>query len=106
MIAALQWDKASTKSLAKYTDYGNVFSSNPAMEFLKNPSINKYTIELVEVKQSPYKTIHPLSPVKLKILKTYIKTYLKTRFIQTSKSYVSAPILFDSMLIMEASRIS
>lgn len=33
--------------------------------------------------------------MELKILKTYIKTYLNTGFIQLSKSFIDAPILFD-----------
>ncbi len=33
--------------------------------------------------------------MKLEILKAYIKTYLKTRFIQPSKSSTDAPIVFD-----------
>ncbi len=33
--------------------------------------------------------------MKIEILKTYIKTYLKTGFIQPSKYLASAPIPFD-----------
>lgn len=44
--------------------------------------MNKYAIQLIDGKQPLYKTIYILSPVKLKTLKTYIKTYQITGFIQ------------------------
>ena len=65
------------------------------MELLKNIGINKYVIKLVEGKQLLYGPIYSLSLMKIAILKTYIETYLKTRFIMPSKSPVSTPILFD-----------
>lgn len=39
--------------------------------------------------------IYALSPVELKNLKTCIETYLKTRFISTSKSLAGTSILFN-----------
>lgn len=51
------------------------------IEFSKNLSINKYIIKLVGDKQLLYKLIYTLSLVKLKILKTCIKIYLKTGII-------------------------
>ena len=65
------------------------------MELLKNTGINEQAIELVEGKQPPYGPIYSLGPVELEMLKAYIKTHLKTRFIQPSKSPARAPILFD-----------
>lgn len=65
------------------------------MEFFKNTDINKQAIELVEGKQASYASIYTLSLVKFKILKTYIKTYRKTGFIQPSKLLVGASIFFD-----------
>ena len=62
---------------------------------LENTSINNHAIELQDDKQPPYGPIYSLGPVELKILKTYIKTYLKTGFIQPSKSSADASILFD-----------
>ena len=44
-------------------------------------------------KQLPYRPIHNLGPIKLKILKTYIKTNLSNGFIQASKFLVDALIL-------------
>ena len=46
-------------------------------------------------KQPSYELIYNLGPVELEILKTYIKTHLKTRSIQTFKSLTGTPILFD-----------
>lgn len=68
------------------------------MELPKNISINKYAIMLIEGEQPPYRPIYAFSPVKLEILKAYIKTNLKTGFIQPSKSFASASILFDKKL--------
>ena len=57
--------------------------------------LNKHAIDLEDDKQLPYKPIYSMGPVELETLKTYIETYLKTRFIQPSKSPAGAPILFD-----------
>lgn len=68
------------------------------MEPLKNTSINKSTIKLGDGKQLFYGPIYALSPIELKILKTYIKTHLKTGFIWPFKSLACARILFDKKL--------
>lgn len=65
------------------------------MELSENTRINDNIIEQINNKQSPSELIHILSPVKLKTLKTYIKTNLKTGFIQPSKSFTNAFILFN-----------
>ena len=65
------------------------------MELLENTGMNKHAIELIDGKQLPYGLIYTLSLVELKTLKTYIKTHLKTRFIQPSKSPAGVFILFD-----------
>ncbi len=97
-IAALQWDKAPTEIPAEYSDYADVFLSDLAMELPENTRMNEHAIELVEEKQPPYRPIYALSPVELETLKIYIKTHLKTGFIQPSKSPARAPILFDKKL--------
>ena len=94
-IAAIEWNKALTKSLIEYSDYADIFSTNLVMELPENTGINKYAIKLVEGKQPPYRPIYTLSLMKLEILKTYIKTHLKTGFIQSFKFPTRAPILFD-----------
>ncbi len=65
------------------------------MELPENTGMNEHAIELIEGKQPLYGPIYVLSPVELKTLKAYIKTHLKTGFIQPSKSPAEAPILFD-----------
>ena len=65
------------------------------MELLEIIGINEHAIELIEGKKQLYKPIYILSPVKLKILKAYIETHLKTGFIQPSKSPASALIFFN-----------
>lgn len=67
--------------LVKYVDYTNVFSFDLTMEPAEKIEINEYAIKLIDSIQLLYKLIYILSPVELEILKTYIKTYLKTRFI-------------------------
>lgn len=58
-----------------------MFSFNLVMELPENTSINEYAIELKKSKQLPYRPIYSLKLVELETLKTYIETYLKTRFI-------------------------
>lgn len=94
-IAALQWDKAHPKILTKYANYAYIFSSDLGIELFENTSITKYAIKSIEDKQLFYKPIYTLSPVKLKTLKIYIEIYLKTRFIQLSKSLTAVSILLD-----------
>lgn len=45
-IAALQWDRASTKVSAKYSNYADVFSFDFTMELPENTSMNKHGIKL------------------------------------------------------------
>lgn len=79
----------------EYTDYANIFSLDLAMELLENTGINKHAIELIENKQALYGPIYSLDSVKLKALKIYIKTHLKTWFIRLLKSPADASIIFD-----------
>ena len=69
------------KILDKYSDFINVFSPNLTVELTKNTSINKYTIKLEDSKQLHYRPVYNLGLIELEILKTYIETHLKTRFI-------------------------
>lgn len=68
------------------------------MELSENSGINKYTIELIEGKQSSYNPIYSLGLVELEMLKVYIETNLKTSFIWLSKLLIETPILFDKKL--------
>ena len=65
------------------------------MKLPENTSINEYAIKLEENKQPPHGYIYSLRLVKLETWKTYIETHLKTGFIRPSKSFTSAPILFN-----------
>ena len=78
----------------EYSDFSDVFSEEKASILLKITKLNQYAIELQESQQLPYGPIYSLDPVKLKTLRTYIKTNLANSFIRPSKSRVGAPILF------------
>ena len=97
-IAALWQDEAPTKVPPKYAHYADVFWFDLAMELPENTGINKHAIKLEVGKQSPYRLIYSLEPVELETLKIYIKTHLKTSFIQPSKSPAGALILFNKKL--------
>ena len=97
-LAILEWNKAFTKIPAKCADYADVFFLDLVMELFKNTKINQLAIKLIDGKQLLYGPIYTLNPVELEILKTYIKTHLKTGFIRLLKSHAGAPILFDKKL--------
>ena len=94
-ISGLIAEEASTKVLAEYSNFADVFSSDLATKLPKHTEINTYAIDLEENKQPPYGPIYSLGPVELETLKTYIKTNLANGFIRPSKSPAGAPILFD-----------
>ena len=83
------------KILEEYSDFTDVFSKEKALVLPERTEFIQHAIELKESKQPPYGPIYSLGPIELKILKTYIKTHLKTGFIRPSKSLTGAPILFD-----------
>ena len=65
----------------KYSDYSNIFLTENAIKLLENIEINKHAINLEEGKQPLFRSIYSLRPIKLKILKIYIKTNLANGFI-------------------------
>ncbi len=65
----------------EYLNYPDDFLFNRMIELYENICMNEHTIKLVEDKELPYGPIYSLRPVELETLKTYIETYLKTRFI-------------------------
>lgn len=65
------------------------------MELPKNNSVNKHIIELKKSKQSFHRLIYSLQAIELKILKTYIETYLKIKFIWLFKFFVDISIFFN-----------
>ena len=68
------------------------------MKLSENMEINEYAIELIDRKQSLYRSIYTLSLIELETLKTYIEIHLKTSFIQPFKFFVRASIYFDKKL--------
>ena len=76
-------------------DFAKVFLEGKTLVLPKHTELNEYAINLENGKQPLYRPIYSLGPVELETLKTYIKTYLKTGFIQLSKSPAGASILFD-----------
>ena len=79
---------------AKYSDFADIFLKKSAEMLSKCTGINKHPIKLKEVKYLPYRLIYSLDPVKLKTMKSYIKTNLANGFIQLLKSPAGVPILF------------
>ena len=82
----------------EYSDFTNVFSEKKALVLPERTKLNEHAIDLENSKQPPYGPIYSLDPVELETLKTYIKTHLKTGFIQPSKSLAGALILFNKKL--------
>ena len=80
-IASLKAEEAPVTVLAKYLDYANVFFEKLAVVLSEHTEINTHAIKLEEGKQPPYRPIYSLGLVELEILKTYLKTHLKTGFI-------------------------
>ena len=83
------------KILKEHLDFTDVFLEEKALVLPAQTEFNHHAIELKKHNQPHYGPIYSLSPVELETLKTYIKTYLKTGFIQPSKSSAVTPILFD-----------
>lgn len=84
--------------MVKYSNYTIGFSFNLAIKLPKNTRINEYVIELIDDKPASYIFIYILSLMELKILKIYIKIYLKTKFICSLEFLIDAPRLFDKNL--------
>ena len=94
-ISGLIAEEAPTKVLAKYLDFADVFSPDLVIKLPEHTEINTHAIDLEKDKQTPYRRIYSLGPVKLETLKTYIETNLANGFNYPSKSLAGAPILFD-----------
>lgn len=94
-IRALIFDKTSTFVLAEYSNYSKVFLAEYVVELLEHNGMNDHAIKLKKGKQSLFSPIQNLEPVKLETLMTYIKINLANGFIQSFKTFVGAPILFN-----------
>lgn len=80
-VVVLKKNKAFTKILTKYLDFLNIFLYKKALVLSEQINLNKHTIKFKNSNQLFYKLIYSLSSVKLESMKTYFKTYLKTKFI-------------------------
>ena len=83
-----------TEISVKYSNFSNVFFLDSAAELPEHTGINNQLINLLDNKQPPDGPIYSLGPVKLEMLKTYIKANLASNFIRAFKSPAGAPILF------------
>ena len=97
-IAYLKADEALTKILRMYADFADIFLPKLTTELRKYTEINNHAIELIDDWQRLYGPIYSLGPVKLEILKTYIKDILANGFIRPFKSPAGASIFFDKKL--------
>ena len=89
------FDKITTIVQTKYSNYSNIFSTKNIIEFLEHFGINNHVIKLEKCKQPSFRFIYSLRSIKLKMLKTYIKTNLANGFIYSLKSSVRSLIFFN-----------
>ncbi len=94
-IAHLKVDKTFIKIFSKYADFVDVFLQKLAVKLPKYMGINNHAIEWIDNWQFLYNFICNLGPIKLKILKAYIKNNLANSFIRSSKFSAGAPIFFN-----------
>ena len=94
-VGVLLFNKVFIEILVEYSNYSNIFSIENAAKLPENTRINEHAIKLEEGKQPPFGSIYNLKSVKLKILKTYIKTNPVNIFIQPFKSFAGALIFFN-----------
>lgn len=94
-MVSLQADKTCIEICYEYSDFADVILANFAMKLLEYNRKTHYDIKLIKTKKLLYRSIYSLCPVELEILKTYIKIYLKTRFIQFFKCFARSRIVLD-----------
>ena len=94
-VGALIFNKVFSEVPAEYSNYSDVFSAENAAELPEHTGMNNHAIELEKGKPPPVGLIYSLGPVKLEILKTYVKINLANSFIRPSKSPTRAFIQFN-----------
>ncbi len=97
-IAHLKTNEAFAKVSSEFADFENIFSPKLAVKLPEYMEINNHVMALLDDWQCLYGPIYSLGPMKLEILKAYIKNNLVNNFINPSKSLIRAPILFDMKL--------
>ena len=83
---------------SEYSDFSDIFSEKKDLILPEAINLNQHIIELQKSQQLSYRPIYSLDLVKLKILKTYIKTNFFNNFIWPSKSPAGALIFFIGKL--------
>ena len=78
----------------KYSNFVDIFSKKKVLVLSERTKLNKHDINLGNSTQTLYRLIYSLGLVELETFKIYIKTHLKTNFIQPFKSLADALILF------------
>lgn len=94
-ITTLKQNEASIEVSTKYFNFADIFCKEKALVLPEQTDLNKHAIELENSKQLLYEPIYNLGPMELETLKIYIKTHLKTGFIQSPRSPTGTLILFD-----------
>ena len=97
-ITSLITKKALIKVFVEFVDFIDMFSLDLASKFYEHTEINNYAIKLVDGQQPLYRLIYSLEQIKLKTLKTYIKTNLANKFIRSSMLPTSKLFFFDQKL--------
>lgn len=82
------------------------FLFNLAIKLLKNIDISEYIIKMIEEKQPFYGHIYFFSPIKLEILKIYIKIYWKTGLFNLLILLLIHPSFFIKSLIVASTYTS
>lgn len=83
-IIYLKADEAPIKVSSKYVDFIDIFSPKLVIKLSKYIEINDPVIKFVDDRKFFYSFIYNLSPIKLEILKMYIKKNLAKDFIRLS----------------------
>ena len=80
-MALLEADRDLIFIPFKYADFADAFSKDLAADLPEHTRINDNTINLIKDHQLSYNSIYSLSPIELKILKSYIEINLANGFI-------------------------
>lgn len=80
-LAFFVTNNTSIAVFSKYAEFVDVFLLKFVAKHSEYTSINNHSLNLIDSGQPLYEFIYGLGPVKLKILKTYIKTNLANSFI-------------------------
>lgn len=94
-IAILKHDIFPPKIILKYVNSTKIHLLDLIIKLFKNIKISKQAIKLVDNKQLFYVFIDTLNLMELKTLRTFIEIYLKPKFIQFFKFFISVLIFIN-----------